>query len=75
MLEQVDQVLSAIPREFWRLTVHSLDHLTSSVGTFPYTADQCREFIDVIRDPVTRSEDALTDIYVICVVGERSRNL
>ena len=47
----------------------SLDHLTSLVGTFPYSADQCKEFQSLLRDHISESSDILSDKYIICVVA------
>ena len=47
-----------------------LDHLTSSVGTFPYHVEQCGKFLELLRHHVSPSSQLLTDRYVICVTGK-----
>ncbi|KAH8113927.1 hypothetical protein DFH11DRAFT_1727441 [Phellopilus nigrolimitatus] len=51
------------------LTHARADHLTSLVGTFPYNAAQCKEYVDLLRDHMSSPSDLLTDPYVICVVA------
>ncbi|OCB84006.1 hypothetical protein A7U60_g8677 [Sanghuangporus baumii] len=57
-------------RDLYSILTHArADHLTSLVGTFPYTADQCKEFQDLLRDHISGSSEMLSDKYIICVVA------
>lgn len=57
-------------RELFSILTHArADHLTSTVGTFPYGAEQCKEFMDLLRDHVSGSSEVLADRYIICVVA------
>ncbi|KAI5121696.1 hypothetical protein M0805_002089 [Coniferiporia weirii] len=57
-------------RELISILTHArADHLTSLVGTFPYSAAQCKDFADLLRDHVSGSSEVLTDTYIICIVA------
>jgi len=67
--------LSGIPisvaRELVSVFVHArADHLTSSVGTFPYSATQCKDFSELVQGHLSnQSSQTIIDGSFICVVA------
>jgi len=58
----------AIPELISILSHARGDHLTSSVGTFPYNGTQCQEFIAILRNGSSSSPyaDVAYDGYALC---------